>query len=403
MKQTNLTFTQRPLALAVAAMTSLRAEPVAALSGRPYSGVAVAACVVELPEGKAPTEIQLFPAGAFRARDGRPGNEHPFSDWWMDADAAHSVIDKAADAVGDFVLDYEHQTLYAETSGQPAPASGWFKRLEWREDDGLYATDVRWTARAGAMIEAREYRYISPVFGFDKKTGTVTDILMAAVTNYPAIDGHSDLAARAAARYGQPGQSTNSAPEETTVDRKKLIELLGLAEDATDEQIEAAIKAGADAGKNMEALRSELSVAAGGDAKSAVVALKQKAETAKPDMSQYVPKAVYDESQTALTALKGQSETAELDRLIEEGLDDGRIAGKATADWLREQGLVALKAHLKDAPNIAALKGTQTDGKEPPENEADAAGLTDEEREVARLTGRTPKEYAALKVSGELA
>lgn len=361
------------------------------------ASVAVSACVGELrrsEDGKAPTEIMLAPAGKFRARDGRPGTEMPFDDWFLDAAAAQAIIARANAAQGDYVIDYEHQTLLAEENGLPAPAAGWFKRLEWREGQGLYAVGVRWTAKASAMIEAGEYRYISPVIWSNKKTGTVVAIEMAALTNYPAIDGHSDLAARAAARFSlqHPNQPT---PEDSTVDREELIKLLGLAADASDDAIAAALKAATQAQTDLAALRTELELKDDkDDAKAAITALKTKASaTAEPDLSQYVPKEVHEETRAQLTALKGQGETAELERLIKEGLDDGRIAGKATADWLRKQGLTALKAHLDDAPSLAALKGTQTQGKKPEGTDADDGELTEAELAVCKNMGIDPKTY----------
>jgi phage I-like protein len=80
------------------------------------------------------------------------------------------------------VIDYEHQTLNAATNGQPAPAAAWFSTLEWRDGDGLYATDVQWTERAAAMVAAGEYRFLSPVFCFDNH-GNVKALLHAALTN----------------------------------------------------------------------------------------------------------------------------------------------------------------------------------------------------------------------------
>lgn len=68
------------------------------------------------------------------------------------------------------------------------------------EGQGLYATDARWTDKAKAHIAAREHRYISPVFEYDKKTGAVLRLLMLALTNYPGINGMDGLASRAAAR-----------------------------------------------------------------------------------------------------------------------------------------------------------------------------------------------------------
>ncbi len=74
-------------------------------------------------------------------------------------------------------LDYEHQTLNSESNGQPAPAAGWATRFEWRPGAGLFALDVQWTDRARQMIEAGEYRYISPVFVASKVSGVVLDVL----------------------------------------------------------------------------------------------------------------------------------------------------------------------------------------------------------------------------------
>jgi hypothetical protein len=57
---------------------------------------------------------------------------------------------------------------------------------------------VEWTADAIADIKAKRYRYISPVIAFDKATGAVTNVLMAALVNAPALDGMQDLAANIA-------------------------------------------------------------------------------------------------------------------------------------------------------------------------------------------------------------
>jgi phage I-like protein len=132
-----------------------------------------------------------MPAGLFRAGDGRP---HNIPGWVMSRSAALRIIDLANDRTNDFVIDFEHQSLDASRNGTPAPAAGWFKRMEWREGDGLYVVDARWTDLAAKMIAAREYRYISPVFSFDKD-GNVSSVLNAALTNTPALDGLTDLAA----------------------------------------------------------------------------------------------------------------------------------------------------------------------------------------------------------------
>ncbi|WP_218921276.1 MULTISPECIES: phage protease, partial [unclassified Burkholderia] len=130
------------------------------------------------------TALKLLPAGDFRARDGRPTE---CAAWRLDAAGAERLIAAANARQTRYVIDYEHQTLNSAKNGQPAPAAAWFKTLEWREGDGLYATDVQWTARASAMIDADEYAYISPVFAFDK-AGNVIALFNAALTNDPALD-----------------------------------------------------------------------------------------------------------------------------------------------------------------------------------------------------------------------
>ncbi len=287
----------------------------------------------------------------------------------MDADAARKLVALATQRQTPFVIDYEHQTLYAETSGNPAPAAAWFERMEWREGDGLYAVDVEWTAKAAAMIEGDEYRFLSPVFKFDK-TGAVTELLMAAVTNNPAIDGIADVAA---ARYLNQPQV-----EETTVD-KELLKLLGLAEDATAEQVRAAVQALIDASKksetDMAALRGQID---------------------KPDPEKFVPVSALTDLQTRMAALSTQVVTGEVDQLVNKGLEDGRLM-KGMEAWARELGkkdVAALRGYLDNAQPIAALTSQQTNGKTPPEGDNQ---LTDEELAVCRAMNYTPEEYLKAK------
>lgn len=139
----------------------------------------------------APTSFRILPAGRFRSGDGRPEG---VAGWYLDAAIAAQLIQQADASVNDYVIDYEHQSLHAKENGKPVPAAGWFKKLEWREGDGLYAIDVRWTDTAAQMLKAKEYRYISPVFTYGQ-TGDIIRLFSAAVTNTPALDGLTDLAA----------------------------------------------------------------------------------------------------------------------------------------------------------------------------------------------------------------
>lgn len=359
--------------------------------------VAVVACAFQLT---ATAEIQLTPAGSFRARDGRPQN---LPGWTIDAAIAARVIARFNARANRSVIDYEHQTLKTETNGQPAPAAGWFTGLAWREGQGLYATGVEWTDKARAMIEAGEYQYISPVFAYDPRTGEVTDVLMAAVTNYPAIDGMDELTARAAAKF----DITNPHEEDLTVERVQLIKMLGLKKDASDEDITQAMAALTAAAELVGNIRK----AAGADDKAdlveTVTALKGQADKAEeaiaaakvgePDPAKYVPVSVVKELQTQVAALTGSVQGREVEELVQGALDEGKLL-PAQADWARGLGkkdVAALKSYIDTAPKIAALSGTQTGGKGPEGGGHD--GLTADELAVCRATGMDIEEFKKAK------
>lgn len=165
------------------------------------------------PVGGARDSFRLLPAGVFRSTDGRPAG---LAGWRMDRDIAAKLIMLAATRQNDVVIDYEHQTLKTGENGMPAPAAGWFRNLEWREGDGLYATGVKWTDAAAKMLAAQEYRYISPTFAYNSKTGDVDNIMSVALTNNPALDGLTDLAA--ATRLRNPRAANLSAEIEQAND-----------------------------------------------------------------------------------------------------------------------------------------------------------------------------------------
>ncbi len=335
---------------------------------RQNQSIAIAVCVAEI-NPKVPGEIRLIPAGSFRARDGRP---FEIAAWRMDAAIAKRVIALAASTTDESVIDYEHQTLNTETNGQPAPAAGWFKVLEWREGDGLYAVNLRWTDRARAAIEAGEYRYISPVFLYDKKTGDVEAIRMAALVNFAGLDGLTDLNMRAAAKF-----QTATEQENNDMNRDDLIKLLGLAATATDADINQAIVALKAKAGEVDGLKTE------------VVALK--AQT--PDPAKFVPVETMRTMQTDLAALRADLTNRDVNETIEAALDAGKLL-PAQEPWARELGktnLAALKTYIETAQPITALKRTQTDGKGPEGNQG--GELDETQLAVCKQLGVSPEDY----------
>lgn len=341
---------------------------------------AFASCTFELQaEGAA---IQLFPAGAFNARDGRPADVDA-GHWYIDGPGAARVLASAGARATDLVIDYEHQTLACAENGKPAPAAGWIKgaALEWREGQGLFATAPEWTENAAAYIKAREYRYLSPVFTYDTRTGAVLELLHVGLTNNPALDGMASLPALAAARFELAIPAAPSAQENQRVNRDQLIEALGLSSDASDEDIQTALTA----------LKANASKA--DDLQQSLAALKAER---KPDPAKFAPIEVVEALKQDIAALKANQVEGEVGQLVKAGLEDGRLL-PAQESWARELGqtnLAALKGYLEKTPAIAALKGRQTDGRQPQDN---PHGLSDVELQAAALTGLSPEAFAKAK------
>jgi len=329
--------------------------------------------------------VQLMPAGVFDAPRGALSGQGP---WRLTPDNAPALMASVARRINDMLIDYEHQSLLSAQNGKPAPAAGWIKpnSLRYDEAKGLLAASVTWTEVAAAAIAADEYRYISPVFTYDARTGDVLDLINVALTNSPAIDG-MDAVTLAAAR--QSLLQTSQPDEENPVaDTTSLIALLGLAATATSEDIHNAVlalKAKADAGEAKDA---------------EIAALK----TQTPDPAQFAPVAVVTSMQAELAALKAKEVEREINDLIQPALTDGRLLPAQEA-WARELGKsnpAALSQFLQTATPIAALSGMQTQGKAPtapPSGEALVAACNAEWDASHSLRGEfaTLDDYTAYK------
>lgn len=317
--------------------------------------------------------MRLVPAGIFRARDGRPFDA---PHWFTDANVAAQVIRRAQEEVDDLVIDYEHQTLYAEQNGQKAPAAGWFKDMEWRAD-GIYAVNVRWTKTAQAHLDDEEYRYLSPVFTYDPQTGEVLRILMAALTNKAGLDGLTDLTRLAVNRF-----SLTNHTQEDEVDKAALCKQLGLPETATEAEIQARLAALTSKADQADSLTQE------------VATLKANA----PDPAKYVPIAALREVQDGLAALKAEKQETQVEALVQEGKAACKIT-PALEQWARDLGkrdLAALRSFLDTAPALAHLKDGQTDGNPPADGKH---GLSADELAVCKQLGMTPEAFAKEKAS----
>lgn len=282
-------------------------------------------------------QVQLLPAGQFAASDGRPG---PGKKWQL-SDAQGRALAEAINQRGnEFVIDYEHQTVLSAENGQPAPAAGWASRVEWRDGVGLFAIDIRWTERAKTMLAAGEYRYISPVLVSDK-SGTVVDVLHAALVNVPGLDMLPPLSDALAARLNANTFPPASTERTAMTFLARLVATLKLAAESTEDQVLAAIDA-----LSKTAARSA-------DLETQVATLKASTETGTTAMAAL---------QAEVATLRASETKRQQDELIATALKDGKLLPAQEA-WARTLTVDALKGYVASAPAIAALNGNQTGGK----------------------------------------
>ena len=330
---------------------------------------------------------QLLPAGHFQAVDGRPFDV-PGNHWFIDADVASDLIALANERTNDIVIDYEHQTLNADKNGEPAPASGWFKEMEWREGSGLWIKP-KWTSRAASFIQNGEYKYLSAVFPYDKTTGRPQRLHSAALVNRPGIDGMQAVEALAALSLNSltPNDQEHSMNELL----KKMLAQLGIEVKEGEKCDEPAALAALSALQTKAATVDTLA--------TEVAALKANDNGGAVDPAKYVPVEVMHDLHAQIAVLSAQGNASKLDQLIETAKQDGRII-PAMESWARELGkkdIAALSAYLDKSQPIAALSAMQTKDKKPVDDADPVAALSAEEKEVARLLGKTPEEFAAAK------
>ncbi|NVN45130.1 hypothetical protein HW537_14650, partial [Asaia siamensis] len=168
-----------------------------------------------LPSGQVPEWMHVLPAGRFTGRNG----VGPFV-----LDDAQAVI-QASMAGGKIAIDVNHSTDLKGARGEHAPAVGWITAMEARAD-GIWAKPSFNKAGRHMMTEL-EYRGVSPVID-SAPTGRVQRILRVALTNTPNLTLTT---------------LHSSQTSETSMDPEEIRALLGLAPDATDDELRAALKA----------------------------------------------------------------------------------------------------------------------------------------------------------------
>ena len=186
----------------------------------------------EMEVGGAPEIISVLPLGHVKSAKG---------EFDVDGESFAAMKAQIAQRGVDLVVDYEHQTL----TGEQAPAAGWVKELFL--DDGQIKARVEWTDRAKAYLSNREYRYLSPVITVRKADNKAMGLHSIALTNTPAIEHMEAIV-----------NSLNFEGGQNTMDfMKELAKLLGLGEDATEEQVKEELKVCLEENKSLKESAAE--------------------------------------------------------------------------------------------------------------------------------------------------
>ena len=158
-----------------------------------------------------PKDVRLFKFGK---------NETTKGTFLFDRKAAESVMSRWNSYGNDLCFDYEHRAVDADARAGDGKAAGWFKLAV--RDDGLYAVDVRWTDRAAKEITDREWRYYSPTFEYEDKSGRILELVNVALTNIPATKDLPPLVA--AKRDAMKAKAKKSAPRAALAVKSKKMD-----------------------------------------------------------------------------------------------------------------------------------------------------------------------------------
>ncbi|WP_337869815.1 phage protease [Meiothermus sp.] len=285
---------------------------------------------MSLVSGGLPLRIPLHPFGEFF------GNGRRFL---FDEASLAAVREQLAAQGRPWVLDWHHATLHVEEGKRDKAPAAAFVRDVVVEDGYVYGLVEEWTAEGAADVASGAYGYISPVL-LHTEDGHIVGYHSHALTNRPGTQWQR--------RIGL----------EDTMDWLK--QLLGLAHDATAEQVKAAL----------EAL-----LAKAGLGELLGQALELADFTLTPELRGRIIRLAASEGVLEeIKHLRGQLEadrreraTSRIASLVEAALEDGRILESQKANFLRLAALdyegtrAALEAMPKQVPTKLPKVGLEDD------------------------------------------
>lgn len=254
-------------------------------------------------------------------------------------------------------IDINHAQFLRAPIGEESPAAGWIEELQLRE--GAIWGRVEWTTIGLNALRDKTYRYISPALVTPRDT--IVGLAGAGLVNRP--------------NFNMPALN---AAEETSMN-KELLKKLGLAENATENDVLAAI----------DRLQTQLNAA----------------QSATPSLAHYVPRADYDLALNARKDAEGKlaahlktTRDAEVAALIDGAVKAGKISPATKATYVAlcatEEGVAEFKKFLDVQPSVFKTSGLENKPADGGASNGDAIALNAEQKSTAVMLGLDEKAFA---------
>lgn len=326
-------------------------------------------------DGEAPQWINLLPSGTQIATGDTRG---PYF-----VNDPQSIIDASFSDCDRLPIDENHSIDLAAPNGGASPARGWITEMQSRAD-GIWGK-VEWTGIGRDLVAGLSYRDISPVI-VHCKDKIIQGIARASLTNTPNLKGLVSL---------------NSQQQDTDMTfMQRMAKLLGLAEDASEDDIAKAVEQKIDDGaKDNDAVALQSSLTAIGAALGASGndpdAILEAARGAKAQDNEQITalQASVTELQSTITTLQGTTATDKATAFVDDAIKAGRVGVKP----VREQ---YISMHAKDPEGTEALinampiLGPSGMTATPPNADGQTIALNAEQQILATTLGVDLEDYA---------
>ena len=320
-------------------------------------------------DGHPPDRIPIHPYGSFR------GNQ---KDFVFDEVSLEAIRAQKEDRGVEWVVDWHHQTLAQEEGlRDDAPAAAWISDIEV-VDGWVYGIVSEWTPKAAQAVVDREMGYVSAVFNYSKD-GRVLRYHSFGLVNRPGTHYQRRIGLSEVELELEPpeAEEVNEEEKEEEMDErlKALLTALGLADDASQEQI-------------TEALGALQGQAALGAQTAQIVGLEQVADTPE-NRGRLMSLAQTGDTTAELASLTAELEEVRGDRaerLVTQALTSGKITAPQKDYWLGQakRDYAGAQAYLSNAPQVVPVDQSLADEVKP---DTATAALEQGQENINKLLG----------------